>query len=343
MKKFTLLFLVILSSQLLLAQVVLTPAFNYDIGDTYKYDGYEGVTNVEPGSAGANQTWDFGTIEGYGFYEGIGNICVPISGTPFADSAGANESNICVKNIGEEDSGPFQYFNQNSNVQELLAMGFVGNGNSTYTNYRDKLTAVEYPFAYGDDFNDSWIAWTFNNDWGFYFMVDTATATTEADAWGTITTPLGTYQNALRIKRTTIYTNYFRFIDGGDWNASGPFTDIEYLWYVPDIKVPVMIISEMEGFDDYGMRFLEEYSFPVATEEFEETTFELSPNPASDILCIKSEKLISQSSIYSISGQLTEVATEQHKIDVRELPKGLYIINVKFKDGSLRSETFIKK
>lgn len=342
MKKITLLFLVILSSQFLLAQVVLTAAYNFELGDTFKYNGYEGVTNIEPGPAGANQTWNFETLVGYGFYEGVGDICVPVSGSPFADSAGASNANIVTKNIGDEDSGPFQYYNQNNNVQELLAMGFVGDGNSTYSNYSDILTAVEYPFAYGDDFEDSWISRTFNIAWGFHFMADTATASTEADAWGTITTPLGTYQNALRMKRTTTYTLWFRWIEGGDWSESGPYTDIDYLWYVPGIKVPVMIISEMEDFEDYGVRYLDDYNFPVAIEEDNETTFELFPNPATDRLIVKSEKFISQASIYSISGQQVQTAKEDHMIDVSSLPNGLYLINIKFEDGSQRSETFIK-
>lgn len=346
MKKFTLLVLVVLSSQLLLAQTVISSAYNFDVGDTYKYDGYEGVTNIEPGPAGTNQSWNFETLVGYGFYEGIGNICVPVSETPFADSTGADGSNICVKNIGEVDSGPFQYYNQNNNVQELLAMGFVGDGNSTYTNYRDVLTAVEYPFAFGDEFDDNWIAWTFNVAWGFHFMVDTASATVEADAWGSITTPLGSYQNALRVKRTTIYTNYFRFVDGGDWNASGPFTDIEYLWYVPGIKVPVFILSDMEGFDDYGVRYLIDYNFTVATTEIEETTFELFPNPASNHLLIQSGKKIIETQIFSISGKLISTqsnTSHQIRIDIDSYPKGAYLMKVEFEDGSLGKEVFVKK
>lgn len=342
MKKLTLLLLIISSTQFLFAQVVLTSSYNFDLGDTFKYDGYEGVTNVEPGPAGANQTWNFESLDGYGFYEGIGDVCVTVASTPFADSAGASSANICTKNIGDEDSGPFQYYNQNNNVQELLAMGFVGDGNSNYTNYRDILTAVEYPFAFGDDFNDTWISWSFNIGMGFHFMADTATATTEADAWGTITTPLGTYHNALRMKRTTTHTIWFRWIDGGDWNSSGTNTDIDYVWYVPGIKVPVMIISEMEGFEDYAVRYLDDYNFPVSIEEDNETTFELFPNPATDRLTIKSEKLISQAWIYSISGQQVQTAKEQHLIDVSSLPNSLYLINIEFKDGSQKSETFIK-
>jgi len=345
MKKKSLLALILITSQLLLSQVVLTPAINLDIGDTYKYDAYEGVTNIEPGPAGANQTWNFGSMEGYGFYEGVGNICVAPSSTPFSDSTVVSGSNICVQNIGEEDSGPYQYYDGNNSFQDLLAMGMIASGNASFSTYTDILTAMQFPFAYGNSFNDTWELMGFHINLGFYFMRDSAIVFTEADAFGTITTPLGTFQNALRVKRTTTYYSWFRFQEGEEWIQSGPFTDIEYAWYAPNIKVPVMFVSDMQDFLDYGVRYLVDYNFLVTTEEQYTTAFDLYPNPAINQITIQSEKLIKQTSTFSITGQQLETKSfesEQHNIDISSYPKGMYIISIEFVDGSQRSRSFIK-
>ena len=71
MKKFTLLFISILAVQVLFSQTVLTNSYNFTIGDTYRYDGYSDVTSIDPGSGGANMVWDFGTISGGSYNEGL--------------------------------------------------------------------------------------------------------------------------------------------------------------------------------------------------------------------------------------------------------------------------------
>jgi len=53
MKKFTLLFISIVAVLSLFSQPVLTNSINLNIGDTYRYDGYSEVTNIEPGPGGA--------------------------------------------------------------------------------------------------------------------------------------------------------------------------------------------------------------------------------------------------------------------------------------------------
>lgn len=66
------------------------------------------------------------------------------------------------------------------------------------------------------------------------------------------------------------------------------------------------------------------------------------PNPATDLLSIKSNIKVDQVSVYDISGKKVNVLLNNNKVDVRNLPGGAYIINIETKDGKT-TKKFIKK
>lgn len=66
------------------------------------------------------------------------------------------------------------------------------------------------------------------------------------------------------------------------------------------------------------------------------------PNPTSDILNIKTDSKINAVSVVDITGKKVNVKLENDKVDVRDLPAGIYLINVETKDG-IFTEKFIKK
>ena len=348
MKKISFFIVSIIAALPLCSQITLNGNINLNIGDTYRYDGYEEVTNIDPGIGGANLVWDFSTITGEIFIEGVGAICVNPATTPFADSSAVNNANICTRNI-TPDVGPYQYYDNDNSSQNLLAMGFLMQTNNSFTTYTDILTALEFPFAYGDSFNDAWELMGYHIDYGYYFMRDSATSTIEADAYGTITTPLGEFQNALRIKTTTIDYSWYRYEAGGDWIPSGPFTDIEYKWYAPNIKVPVMIITELDGFTSYSVRYLVEYDFTTQIEDHLGHQIEIFPNPVIDQVVIKTDNPFNHFSVYSLSGQqldafnLQSCLSHQQTIDLSQYPKGIYFIKVVLDNGNILTKKIIKQ
>ncbi|MCF6170735.1 MAG: T9SS type A sorting domain-containing protein [Bacteroidales bacterium] len=328
------------------AQPVLTSDINLSIGDTYRYDGYTEVTNIEPGPGGANLIWDFSDITGEMFIEGVAAICVDPATTPFADSAAVADANICTKNV--DDIGPFQYFDNDNSSQNVIAMGFVAEAGSSFGTYTDIMTVCEFPFTYNDSFDDTWEFINFSINGGYYDMRDSSFTTVEADAYGTITTPLGVFPDALRVKTTTVDYSWMRFEAGGDWIPLGFSTDIEYKWYAPNIKTPVMYIIEKEDFPSYDVRYLVEYNFQVGIEEQSEVCLEIFPNPTTDRLNIKTNEVIYHISVFSLSGQLMDTVLmptnppHQHTVNLSNYPKGIYFIEVGFKDGSTLTERVIK-
>lgn len=348
MKKITFIIVSVFVMQALVAQTVLTHGINLEFGDTYKYDGYEGVTNIEPGSGGANQVWDFSNLSGYGFFEGINAIAVDPATTLFADSAAVADATLCTRNFDDPDIGPYQYYENNNSTQNVIAMGFLGTTNSSFGTYTDPQKAFDLPFAYNDSFVDGYDFLNFHIENGYYFMRDSATVTVEADAYGTITTPLQEFQNVLRIKRTKTYYAWFKWDAEGDWIKSGPYTDIEYSWYAPNIKVPVMYVDEMEDFIDYPVRYLVDYNFTTATEELVYQEVELFPNPTINKLTIKTESTITRIGLYSIQGQQLFTNSlpdqvQQQTIDLMEFPTGIYIVKIELENGQILTEKFMKQ
>ena len=347
MKKFTLIFVSIIAVLSVFSQPVLTSSINLTIGDTYQYNGYQEVTNIEPGEGGANLTWDFSNING-NFYTGIGAICVDPSTTPFADSVAVAAANICTSPVG--GIGPYQYYDNDNSSQNLIAMGFMAESGNSFSTYTNVLTACEFPFTYNDSFDDTWELMTYNINDGYYNMRDSAFMTVEADAYGTITTPLGVFSNTLRVKTTTIDYSWMRFEAGGDWIPLGSFTDIEYKWFAPNIKVPVMFIQEMEWMpNSYSVRYLADYDFTTGIKDNADYHLEIFPNPTTDRVSIKTDELIDRISIYTLNGHQLNVVNSQSSqshqkiINLSSYPKGVYLIEIGFEDGGIVIERIIKQ
>ena len=349
MKKTTLLIISILALQALFSQPTLTSSLNFTIGDTYRYDLYTDVINIDPGAGGANLVWDFGTISGGTYLEGDGAICVDPSTTAFADSSAVANANICIRSEDNPDFGPYQYYECNNTSQNLIALGFLGAGNNIFSGYTNPQTALEFPFTFGDSFDDTWESMMFYINLGYYFMRDSSIVSVEADGYGTVTTPAGEFQDVLRIKRTTIDYSWSNY-GGTGWTSNGSFTDIQYEWYAPNIKVPVMIIQEMDWLPgSYTVRYLVEYNFSTGIEDRVDVHLEIFPNPATDRVTIKSDEMFNSLRIYSLNGRQLDVASSQtsqphqQTIDIRKYPKGVYLIEVGFEDGSTVRERIIKQ
>ena len=74
----------------------------------------------------------------------------------------------------------------------------------------------------------------------------------------------------------------------------------------------------------------------------DENIFKLSPNPTKDILEMSSTKLISHSTIYTLTGQPV-LQTADTEINVSALPAGMYIVRAVTTTGEQLQSKFIKQ
>ncbi len=70
---------------------------------------------------------------------------------------------------------------------------------------------------------------------------------------------------------------------------------------------------------------------------------EIVPNPSSEILYIKSSFEIKQLSLFDISGNLILCQSKKNQVDIKKLPKGLYVVKVIADSGIIYSEKVVKE
>lgn len=332
---------------MLLGQPVLNSSMNLSVNDTYKVNLYEDVTAIDPGPSGANVTWDYGTITGGTFIEGEPAICVDPASTPFADSSAAQAADIATKNDDGGIDGPYQYIEQSGTGAWLTGVGWYETGNTGLSTYSDKMQDLEYPLTFGDSFEDTYDMMMFNVSSGAYVFRDSGYIYVAADAYGTITTPKGTFTNALRLTRTMLSSTWMNM--GGTWIFTGTTTIIEYFWYVPGIKVPVMVLMMMmEGFPDYSVHYLQEYDFvSTASSEAKENLLNIYPNPVLDKMTLRSDKQIDQIEVYDLKGsRCIQLPSDGQSLiltaDLSLLPAGTYVMKVTFAEGTISSRRITK-
>ncbi|OCA69208.1 hypothetical protein BBH99_14860 [Chryseobacterium contaminans] len=85
-----------------------------------------------------------------------------------------------------------------------------------------------------------------------------------------------------------------------------------------------------------------ELALTVKEAKLDTKTLALYPNPATDILTIKSKEKVNKVEVYDINGRKVNVDLDEDKVNVKNLNPGSYIINIETKEGKI-TEKFIKK
>ncbi|WP_314243107.1 T9SS type A sorting domain-containing protein [Empedobacter tilapiae] len=80
----------------------------------------------------------------------------------------------------------------------------------------------------------------------------------------------------------------------------------------------------------------------LSINELDKITFDIFPNPATDLITIKSSENINNIKIYSLNGLLIKNVSNISSINIKDLAKGSYIINISTQKG-FHSQKFIKK
>lgn len=196
------------------AQPVLQQANLPAFGTTAPLSVYPGAVN--PGSGGANQTWDFSalTMIPAGNASIVDPTTTPNTAT-YPNATMAYKIDFTVPTPHTE----YNYYLESSGKWELLASEIGGTDPDDYTpNYR---TELEFPLNYNDVISDMFQT----TDMG-----SPGPLTRTYDGYGTLITPFGTYTNAVRIAYS---------FDGG--------TTTNYQWIIPNPVIMVFSYSTEEN------------------------------------------------------------------------------------------------
>lgn len=144
-------------------------------------------------------------------------------------------------------------------------------------------------------------------------FVEVLATVTSSDTWETLEFDISTATGF------DAANSYDRVIIFPDFNAVGA----DELFYFDDIKFK----EDATGF-----------------EELDAVIFNVYPNPASDYLFISNISNLKRIDIYSVTGQkIKTIEAIENRIQISELPQGVYVISAENNSGEVFSTKFFKK
>lgn len=225
------------------AQPTITKMHNLSLGDKYSAKTVDELVDVSLITQGANQVWDFSNLQSSS--AATSAECIDPAITPFVDSVQVQNCNIALKTEGiiGTDTITYQFLKVENNKYEMLALGITGaTTNLSYSKWLDPMEVLHLPFTYGDSFNDQYIMWMNYIVQNAVILKDTTNIQVEGVGYGTLKTPAGTFKDALLVKKTSQWkwwNNYDNYV----YKTEG--IDIDYQWFVPGVKIPVLNIMFM--------------------------------------------------------------------------------------------------
>ncbi|OFY86593.1 MAG: hypothetical protein A3F72_08955 [Bacteroidetes bacterium RIFCSPLOWO2_12_FULL_35_15] len=304
-----------------MAQPSLTgSAINPTIGESFTYTTCTNYFNQGP--SGASQTWNFSTSTGT--TSGVSSG-VSVSSTP-------NGSSFPNANIAFYNAGGSNYSYQKTTSTAYQNYGNVSSSGvvMSFSNPEDFL---RFPFTYNNTYNDPWSCTFINSGYTFY---RTGTTSITADGYGTLITPAGTFNNALRIHMVQTYQDSAYI--GMPYVI--PYTNDEYMWYVNGTHAAIAATFTFDAGGSTGQSSFY-LGAPTGIDNLSAilTSLEVFPNPASDLINIKynltenkkvelclfntlGEKIQDSKSEDGIQGSNTT------ELNIAEQPEGIYFAQI---------------
>jgi len=331
------------SSAALVAQPTLTSDWNPGTGHQFKYYKLGSGAGISEGTAGANTTWDFSAntaLSSTNSYLVSPAIVEGNSNYPTASYADTSFSaGITTSNFMKESD------------DSLFFLGYRAQVLTTdiFLVYNNPEKIITYPFTFNSTFSDAYVGEGMNVP---YTVFTGGTVIATADAWGTLTTPIGTFQNTLRVKREmTSYIN-INFNQAPNPPAASNDTAVSYTWYSAEFP-GVALFSLTNGSADgvaYSEAFYVEPEFVGLSKVNGETSFSVFPNPASSSfsVSVSKNKDVQSAGIYSLEGKLLRSVSSElaggsrNAVSTAGIAPGMYIVRIDTQDGSSSAKLVIQ-
>jgi hypothetical protein len=321
------------------AQQVITSATAYVPGDAFVLQPCN-TTEEMPSAAGANVNVDYATLTPSG--EAMTQQFVLPSATP--DGSGFPEATVAGSAVSMQGNSGYSYFKVSGTQLELLG----ATSENFLISYTDPQLALKYPTAFNDTYSD---AFSGNFPVTGAELHRSGLSQMTADAYGSITTPSGTFPY-LRIKivQEIIDSIYM----AGEFIQVSRQDIITYNYMNNAHKMPLFSFSEI--MTDMG-NVTSAYYYNVGATGIRETATltgneQIHPNPARGELTATFDlKAAEQVSIrvYDITGKLMlsparhilGQGTHAIPVDIASLAPGMYTLNITAPSGNSRPLKFI--
>jgi len=338
------------------AQITVNTTALAPIGDFVKQatDSFPAVS-IDPGAGGTNLSWNFSMLH----TNKIDTLAFKVPGaTPY--SAPFSAANVGMVT----DRNTFAYLQNNSTG--LFAEGGAGRVNDPANHYLTETITphsqmMQWPASYQGTWTDNYIttgmsAYNGSPSYDSVRLKYTTVSTVTYDAWGSITTPLGTFQTLRAFRHAYETDSLWVHISAADlWYLGIHSMDTldTYDWWSNSSAqgFPVVTITK----DPHtgvikSVKWL--MSSPAASgiEEFTaQQGFSVYPNPASDNIQVSLNGIEKATlTLFDMSGRIvrdSELVTDQlTTINTEKLVNGLYFLVITSKEGqrSARKITIAK-
>lgn len=253
-------------------------------------------------------------------------------------SSGSGSSNFPSSNLATLDNtGTWAYFITGSSGLLVDGVYTTIQGTPTAIDFTPNPTQIPVPYTYGST--------PVVNNYTATFAVSGITVhhramrTITADAFGSITTPSGTYSNTLRLKTHELTSDSAFF--GTTFVQAQYDTTTNYNWVQNNQAALVMSMDLDHTGKVTKVSYLQSFSNGVATINQPKASFNLFPNPASDMMYLtyenKTAGMVSLQLIDLTGKQVAVLLNEQQGVGTQQvavnvsalhLAKGMYFLQL---------------
>ena len=314
------------------------------IGDSTQYYMISGYSGNE-GPSGANQNWDFSNV-GNGAERNFNYISCAAS----PDCANNPGTTVVMKG----SDGSYIYYIVDNNKMAIKGIGNEAQGQSAIFHYSDPEDVMHFPFTFNNTYSDN-TACSASLSSGVEIS-RSGTTTVTADAYGTLKTPKGTFQNTLRIYMHQVYEDIMTV--SGSSQVLNYDTKI-YSWYQPGIHDILLTISTVSVNGGAPLMTLQYSNAPQTTSisdlENSKKNLEIFPNPATQYTNIKLTKpndAIQNIKVVNVLGQevaeysaktLKQKSNGVYSMDLNAVSSGIYWLQVQTKQGNFSQKLQVIK
>lgn len=333
-KIFTFAFLFSLSLSIWSQSPVLT-AENYtpEIGERWEAEYITNFGSFDPGPAGENQSWDFSDLGQNG------SFALEMDIQAVEDSP-ANENfpqSTFVWHFSTFEIYNYYYADQDSLVL-YGGTSVTGAEFDILTVYTDPQDAFKFPMEYG--YNTTYFGAYETTVFGNITTMDERSGTVDIDAYGTIITPYGTFENVLRM----VIQDQTSFLES-----------TQYAWVQPGSFIPVLVyeFDSDGGASIYYAKKIEDDN-PTATQDFvlkdaQLSVFEASTQQLSFLFQTKTtvESVNFQLShtngqlISQLNNQQMQSQTQGFELRLPHVSPGVYVLSAQTDAGIISQKVFI--
>jgi hypothetical protein len=315
-------------------------------------------TNVDFSSTGSNQVWDFTNLTANGqqliTFNGMGGIDVmagyefgPLAPPPYRASYYLPATDLPIGAIGNllptiQIKDAYRYFRKTNGAITSVGLSIL----TSMGNFPKRSDTIETFYQLPMDFGNQNTSRGYTKmDFNPFFdakFIQHRQRESEVDGYGVVSTPYTTF-NALRVHHIVQETDSFYISISGfsQWIPIPVPVSHEYEWWAKDQKLPVLkiVTSEVLGTETVtSIAYRDVFHYDLVA-SVKENILQLGiyPNPSTSQVYINSAEVIQSVALFDTQGKLVQeiskIAKNSTVLDVSQIEKGLYMLQVQLATG----------